>query len=162
MADDWNRVHPGVDLSAHYLALRILRTSRILQALLEDVVARHGFTVRGDFEVLTTLRRSARGAIQPSDLARALMITTAGITGRLDRLESAGLVSRQSHPSDRRAIVVEITKKGRRVAEAVFSDALEAEDAMFATISRDDRTRLADLLRDVLTRSGDTPSGAEA
>ncbi|MEE3918524.1 MarR family transcriptional regulator [Micromonospora sp. BRA006-A] len=45
------------------------------------------------------------------------MLTSGGMTGRLDRLERAGLVRRSPDPADRRALRVTLTDTGRRVVE---------------------------------------------
>jgi DNA-binding MarR family transcriptional regulator len=50
------------------------------------------------------------------------------LTGVLDRLEGRGFVERLPHPSDRRATVVALTRRGRRAAgeAVVVLDRLEA------------------------------------
>ena len=46
------------------------------------------------------------GPQSPTELARRLQITTAAVTTVVDRLEAAGHVTRQQHPTDRRAVLV--------------------------------------------------------
>lgn len=56
----------------------------------------------------------AGGGVQsPSELAALLGTDTAGMTRLLDRLETKGLVRRERHRRDRRAVVVELTETGR-------------------------------------------------
>jgi DNA-binding MarR family transcriptional regulator len=45
------------------------------------------------------------------------MLSSAGITSRLDRLEKRGYVKRTRHPNDRRGVLVELTESGRHVLE---------------------------------------------
>ncbi len=52
----------------------------------------------------------------PGDIAAHLGITTASTTKLLDRLARAGHITREPHPSDRRALVVRITAETRRIA----------------------------------------------
>jgi DNA-binding MarR family transcriptional regulator len=58
------------------------------------------------------------------ELAAALGIDPANATGLVDDLEAQGLVRRGPHPTDRRAKVVEATRKGKtlaRRADAILS-----------------------------------------
>jgi DNA-binding MarR family transcriptional regulator len=48
------------------------------------------------------------GAMTAGDLARATGLTTASITGVLDRLEEAGFVRRDRDPNDRRRVIVNL------------------------------------------------------
>jgi DNA-binding MarR family transcriptional regulator len=52
----------------------------------------------------------------PGDIATHLGITTASTTKLLDRLARAGHITREPHPSDRRALVVHITPETHRSA----------------------------------------------
>jgi DNA-binding MarR family transcriptional regulator len=92
----------------------------MIDAHLRHVSSTHGIPVRGDYEVLAALRRVSPDGLTPRALAERTMLTTAGMTGRLDRLESEGLVERQTHPSDRRSLIVTITHGGRDRYESVF------------------------------------------
>lgn len=83
------------------------------------------------------IRRLARQPMSMSELAAALGIDPANATGLVDDLEAQGLVRRGPHPTDRRAKVVEATRKGKtlaRRADAILSTpppalaALDAED----------------------------------
>ena len=60
-----------------------------------------------------------RGTATPKDLAEALSVTTGNITGLLDRLEAAGLVTRKRSAEDRRVVDVELTSKARKRFEKV-------------------------------------------
>jgi DNA-binding MarR family transcriptional regulator len=84
-----------------------------------------------------TVRRLARQPMSMSELAGALGIDPPNATVVVDDLESLGLVRRRPHPTDRRAKVVEATRKGKemaRRAEAILAtpppalSALNADD----------------------------------
>ena len=49
------------------------------------------------------------------DLTQMLMVTGGSVTGLTDEMEREGLVKRESDPSDRRAWIVSMTEKGKRV-----------------------------------------------
>ena len=68
----------------------------------------------GWFDVLAGLQRLG-GSARPSDLADELRLVRSSLSRRLDRLEEEGWVSRRrpSDADDHRAVVVELTKRGR-------------------------------------------------
>jgi DNA-binding MarR family transcriptional regulator len=129
---------------------RVSRLSRQLEQRLDPVFARHGLE-QGLFDVLATLRRSGGPyRMRPADLAASVMLTSSGITKRLDRLEAAGLVARHPDPQDRRGLLIELTPAGRELIDAALADHVAAEHRLLAALSPDDRDRLAGLLRILL------------
>ena len=70
---------------------------------------------------------AAGGPRTPSELADRLQITTASVTELVDRLERGGLVSRLPHPTDRRKVLVTLTRDGERKSELMqdrFADVM--------------------------------------
>jgi len=59
------------------------------------------------------LLHASGGSRSPSQLMAVLGTDTAGMTKLLDRLEGKGLLVRQRHPDDRRAVVIELTERGK-------------------------------------------------
>ncbi len=99
------------------------------------------------FETLLSLRRSESGRLTMSEVADAILHSTGGTTRLIDRLEEAGLVERQSCPTDRRATYVAITAAGNRAFEeavAVHIDTLGS--TMGSRLSERERETLAALL----------------
>lgn len=62
------------------------------------------------------VRRLARQPMSMRELAAALGIDPPNATVVVDELESLGLVRRRPHPTDRRAKLVEATRKGKAMA----------------------------------------------
>ena len=62
------------------------------------------------------VRRVARKPMSMGELAASLGIDPPNATVIVDDLESQGLVRRRPHPTDRRAKVVEATRKGKALA----------------------------------------------
>lgn len=54
-----------------------------------------------------------------ADIARVLGVAPTVITGLVDRLESRGLIRRESHPTDRRRIQLVLTEKGLEISQRV-------------------------------------------
>lgn len=72
--------------------------------------------------------------VTPKDLAAHLQMSTAAASGLVDRLERAGYVRREAHPSDRRGITVVLTEDGRRRADdtigAVYGRLLDLAESL--------------------------------
>ncbi len=73
-----------------------------------------------EFEALIRLHRTPGGRLRMADLATQTRLSASGLTRLVDRLESDGLVERQSCPSDRRGSYAAISPEGRRRIEAVL------------------------------------------
>ena len=114
---------------------------------LDAALAAHGLSI-GEFDVLSALRRAGEPfALKPSGLADRLMVTRAGITARVDRLEGRGLVVRQRDPNDRRSEPVVLTETGRRTVDVALESVLATETELFGELTLTDRRRLDRLLQ---------------
>lgn len=60
------------------------------------------------------------GQLTPTAIADRLGMTTASVTGLLDRLATAGYLARSPNPRDRRSILVTLTDDGLRAVHALF------------------------------------------
>lgn len=69
------------------------------------------------------------------------------MTNRIDRLATKGLVERLPDPSDRRGVLVRLTREGRDRADRALAGLLTQERAILAELSREQRRELAGLLR---------------
>ncbi|WP_405165253.1 MarR family transcriptional regulator [Nocardia sp. NBC_01499] len=148
--DQWRRERPDLELEAMGIAGRLGRLLMVAQRVIEEVFTAHGLQ-RGEFDVLAALRRSGRPfELNPSVLADTLMLSRAGMTGRLDRLESAGLVCRIADPGDRRAVRVALTDDGRKLIDTVVTAHAENETRILAVLSADDRRELDRIARVLL------------
>lgn len=57
------------------------------------------------------------GPLPPSHIAKYIMVKSSTVTGIIDRLEYKGLVRRTRNSPDRRVINIELTEKGKTLAE---------------------------------------------
>lgn len=97
------------------------------------------------------LRRLAREPMSMGELAAALAIDPANATVVVDDLESLGLARRRPHPTDRRAKVVEATRKGKDMARR--ADAiLGTPPPALSALSTDDLEALRRILKSVTAR----------
>ncbi|MBY8874363.1 MarR family transcriptional regulator [Micromonospora sp. PLK6-60] len=129
---------------------RIYRLSRLVGDAQEKVYAGWGIS-RGEFDVLAALRRSgAPYTLAPKALAAGLMLTSGGMTGRLDRLERGNLIRRTPDPADRRGLRITLTDEGRRVVEESVDAGLAVQRRILDALPARDQERLGDLLRALL------------
>ncbi len=71
-----------------------------------------------DNEALLNLAQD-EGGLRMTDISKRLILSKGGTTKVVDRLEKKGLVRRFQNPSDRRALIVEITPEGRKTLAAI-------------------------------------------
>ena len=155
MLTRWQASRPDVDFSPLELSNRILRAAHLIQTRLDDVAAAYGLSHRGDLETLVEL--DLVGPLSPSELAETLLLTTGGMTVRLNRLQSAGLIERQPNPRDGRGVLVRLTQSGSNLVGHAFGTVLSAQAAMVGTLEISERERLVELLRTLLSELGDKP-----
>jgi DNA-binding MarR family transcriptional regulator len=146
----WNEERPDVDVSPTHVLQRITRLSLLQEVSFARVFAAHGLTW-GEYLVLAALRRSGPPYhMNPTTLYGAVILSSGGMTKRLDRLERAGFVERLPDPSDRRGRLVGLTGRGREVVDAALLDHLENEQRLLAALDAGEREQLAGLLRKLL------------
>lgn len=152
---EWRRERPDLDTFPQGVIGRLHRVGALLTEQLVAVYGRYGLN-EGDFDVLATLRRSgppyARAA---GDLADHTMVTSGGLTKRVDRLVEKGLVERQSGPTDARQRIIVLTPAGVELIDAAFTAHMENENRLIDEIGRADAARLELLLERWLRVLGD-------
>lgn len=148
----WSRLAPGFRVEPFEVTARISRLSLHIARHQEQVFGRFGLN-RGDVGVLSALRIAGPpNQLSPTTLFKGLMLSSAGITSRLDRLEGRGLVRRTRHPNDRRGVLVELTDEGRRVLDEAVRAAAEAEGELVGALDAAERATLTELLKKLLSR----------
>jgi DNA-binding MarR family transcriptional regulator len=84
-----------------------------LRALDESLAQAHGLSVK-EFDVLITLFNAPAGRLRMTELAERVILSPAGVTHLVSRLERAGLVKRTVADDDRRSYFATLTPAGRR------------------------------------------------
>ncbi|MCF4138339.1 MarR family transcriptional regulator [Streptomyces sp. Tue 6430] len=151
IVEQWAVERPDLDTAAMEVFGRVSRLARAMGDRMEKAYAGLGIS-RGEFDVLATLRRSGEPyALSPRELSATLMLTTGGMTGRLDKLERAGLLRRSPDPHDRRGLQVTLTEQGLAVVEEAVGAGLAVQtEALSAALDAGQAGQLADLLRELL------------
>ncbi len=142
----WRRERPDLDVSPQGLIGRLHRLAATLYAELDTVYSQFGVS-DGEFDVLATLRRAGEPfELAPSQLAEWTMVTSGAVSKRLDRLEAAGLVSRERSATDGRGRVVRLTPAGRDLIDEAFTAHIANEHRLLEGLDPEARTQLERLL----------------
>ena len=117
----------------------IRKTGSLMQLMMQAAADRIGLNAT-DLNCLNIL--SFSGSLTAGELARATGLTTASITGVVDRLESAGFVRRERDPADRRRVVVSIVIEKALAQVATIFAPMVADMQELASRYSDDDLRL--------------------
>ena len=141
---------PGYEASSLEVVLRILRAYHFFD--IELIRGLADFDVsRGEFGVLFNLRLAGPPyRMTPTQLYNRLLISSGGMTGRIDVLERRGFVRRLPDPEDRRSILVELTESGLEHFEGVAHTHFRIMEHLTASLTLEEQDRLAVLLRKLL------------
>src|SRR5688572_25367287 len=93
-----------------------------------------------------------RGPSTQRALADALRVSARNITGLVDGLVDTGFVTREPHPTDRRATLVSFTERGAATARALGEGQQEFADLLFAGMPEARFDCFVDGLGEVLSR----------
>lgn len=93
-----------------------------------------------------------RGPSTQRALADALRVSARNITGLVDGLVDTGFVTREPHPTDRRATLVSFTERGAKTAEAMDRDHRELARLLFAGMPAKRLEGFAEDLDGILSR----------
>ena len=145
LIEQWRAVRPDIDPSPMALVGRLLRVARMSDRAVGDTLAEHDLPP-GWFDVLSALRRSGE-KLTPGALAGAVMLSTGGMTKRLDQMETGGLLRRSPDPRDRRGLLIALTPKGRRAVDRAVEAHVANEERLLSGLSAAERRRLDGLLR---------------
>jgi DNA-binding MarR family transcriptional regulator len=134
----------------HYAALdQILELAVLINDDMTRSLAQDGLTVSRT-HLLWELRR--RGPSTQRDLADALKVSARTVTGLVDGLETTGFVTRQPHPTDRRATLVTFTERGVRTVEEMERGQREFARLIFAEMAEERLDCFSGALGEILTR----------
>jgi DNA-binding MarR family transcriptional regulator len=148
---EWRRERPDLEFGPLALVGRLLRVAHLVDAELRTGVAPHGLQP-GWFDLLAALRRAGSPyELNPTDLMRSTLLSSGGMTKRLDRLEEAGLVERRPDPADRRGTLVRLTRRGRSLIDRALETHLANEERLLALLSASERRALDGALRKLLS-----------
>lgn len=90
-----------------------LRThTQLLRQLEQDLQSNRKIAL-GSYDVLVQLAEAPGNRLRMSELAEAVLLSRSGLTRLVDRMQRAGLVSREPDPDDARGLYTVLTEHGR-------------------------------------------------
>ena len=113
---------------------RVLELTVLLSRDMTDSLAREGLT-ESRAHVMWQLQE--RGPCTQATLAADLHVTPRAITALIDGLAATGFVTREPHPSDRRATLVTFTERGRVTAQELVDGHRRLACQLFADLTDD-------------------------
>lgn len=142
------RRYPQLDVGAVEATLMLLRVAQEVMAGLSAQYERHHIS-QGRFMVLMILDRYQDRSLPPSELAEKIGVARATITGLVDGLEKEGLVARNPHPDDRRALTINLTLKGREFLNTMLPGHYRRVAGLMEHLDEDERQQFIALLAKV-------------
>lgn len=103
----------------------------------------HGMTMWG---YIALSRLAQEPAASQLLLAESMGYDKTRLITLLDSLEADGLITRQPDPDDRRARIISLTPKGRKLHRAARRSILTMEKRLLSGVSEADIQRLRDIL----------------
>jgi len=147
----WRAARPELEVDALRVTGRLSRIGPLLAKRQESVFGRLGLN-RGEVGALSALRVAGQPhRLSPTRLARGLMLSSAGVTSRIDRLERRGLVRRLPDPDDRRGVIVELTDQGLEVVDAAVAALAITDRQLLERLDAKEITQLETILRKLLS-----------
>jgi DNA-binding MarR family transcriptional regulator len=139
---------------ARYIAAldQILELTVLLHDDMTESLARDGLTT-SRAHLLWELRRL--GPSTQTALADALQVSARTVTGHVDGLVEGGFVTREPHPTDRRAFLVSFTEHGAAVVKVMEEGQQELAHLLFAGMPPQQFDRFAEGLGEVVSRLRD-------
>jgi DNA-binding MarR family transcriptional regulator len=145
-AEQWQQQRPDLDAFSMAVIGRLGELSLMISRdHLLPFFAEHGLQA-GEFDLLATLRRSGEPyALMPTALYESAMISSGGMTSRIDRLEKSGLIERRKHPSDRRGVLVALTLTGFELIDGIMAAHVGNLQRVLAGLTSDEQRTLHEL-----------------
>jgi DNA-binding MarR family transcriptional regulator len=151
----WSIERPDLDASPMGVIGRIARLGRFHDRSIGAVLAGHGLQF-DEFDVLATLRRTGPPfRLTPTQLRSSMMVTSATMTNRIDKLERRSFIVREPDPDDRRGVLISLTANGRALVDRAVADHVDNEHRLVSGLSTAERKSLANLLRKLSVASGE-------
>ncbi|MBB5953529.1 DNA-binding MarR family transcriptional regulator [Saccharothrix tamanrassetensis] len=148
----WQVERPDVDASPVAVLGRVARLARLVERELKEFLA-HFELEPGEFEVLTTLRRTGGAeGLTAGAFLNAALVTAGAITNRIDRMAAKGLVERVPDGTDRRVVRIKLTDAGRVLVDSMLAEHMARYARLLEPLDPGTREVVADALRALLER----------
>jgi DNA-binding MarR family transcriptional regulator len=141
---DFAKEYPDASASATECAMNLARTGDLVLGRVAAALQPLDVSPAGGL-ALGVLKDAGRPC-SPNYISERLIVSRATVTGVIDTLVKRGLVRREAHPTDRRMVLVHLTKAGARVADRVRQTVHRAEVEWMGALNERERAHLVELL----------------
>jgi DNA-binding MarR family transcriptional regulator len=141
------------DLPEQEAMLNLLRTADQLQIRFSRLFRQYGLTPQ-QYNILRILRGEGN-PLPILEIASRMITVVPGITGLIDRLETAELVARKRCSEDRRVIYVDVTPKAIALLNQIDEPLLVLHREMLGHMSEDELSTLSRLLEKARAAAGE-------
>ena len=158
IAAAWRRERPGTPVDSIEIVTPLWRLAKLFADDRRRVLARVGVDA-ATLDLLSVLRRSGKPyEMTTREIGARTLVTAGAISQRVARAERQGLVTRKAVGDRSRAVLVRLTATGHDLVERTVDEVLQREAQLVDSLSREQRSALAQLLdgllADVLRRVG--------
>ena len=115
---------PKIDCQRSRTLLGLLHTHDVLQEILELKLRPFGLSSSA-FNLLNILEHSEPECLPLHEISRLMVTSRANISGLVDSLVKRQLVSRTSHPQDRRVKLCQLTSQGKELLNQAFPSQIQ-------------------------------------
>ncbi|MEX2605443.1 MAG: MarR family transcriptional regulator [Gracilimonas sp.] len=124
--------------------IKLTRASESVNGRLARALSEANLTISqfGALEALLHL-----GPLNQRELGQKLLKSGGNITLVIDNLQKHALVEKVTDPSDRRAVIISLTKKGRNYIEEIFPQHLQRIKEEFSVLNTEEKEQLANICK---------------
>ena len=128
--------------------LNLERTAMMLGDAFEQMLKPHGITGT-QYNVLRILRGAGAPGLCRNEIRDRLITRMPDVTRLLDRMENAGLITRERSTEDRRQVSTELTREGRKLVDSLDAAVTAEHKARLEHLSATQLRTLIDLLTQI-------------
>ena len=144
IAPNFEQRYPNASASATECAMNLVFTADLLVKRITSIAPT--FDLSPASGLVLGILADSRRPLPPHKIAERLIISRATVTGLIDSLERRGYARRIPHQSDRRMLLVELTDRGRQVANAFRPIVHQNQKVWLEALSDAEQQRLLNTL----------------
>ncbi|QMV16888.1 MarR family winged helix-turn-helix transcriptional regulator [Vibrio spartinae] len=141
----WQHQCPDIDCFPMGVIGRLSRVNRFISQQRQTVLKSHGMNAT-EFDILLMLRLCNQ-SLTPTELYQTLIVSSGGMSTRIERLVQRGWIERIASQSDRRSCKVKITSEGLVLIDKVVESCLAAEKLLLEPLTKEEQEQISSFLR---------------
>jgi DNA-binding MarR family transcriptional regulator len=115
----------------------------------------------GTTDFVALIRAADGDGVTGAELARAFGMRSSSVTGLADRLEAKGLLARRPHPTDRRTVLLQATRRGRNTVTRALGPLLDGLTVLATEFDATERAAITAFLDGIGEAIDSTPASRD-